>query len=575
LPSGAAAALANLPGVAMVLTGPVELSAVDIYGPQARRLTAMWNSLLAPASAADLAVLEGEPAFHDDAMPAPDLPPDGGMAAQNASIIPGYYQTSEFLTGSVAVGIVLVESTGAVDPSTENWTPDEKQQVFNEIMAALNWWVQREPRANLSFVVDDHAANPLPTGVEPISRPYTDQKYWIKDAMNALGYNGSTSYFTLARDYSNALRSAHGTDWAFTIFVVDSSADADNYFSNGYFAYAYLGGPFLVMTYGNNGYGPGNMDAVAAHEIGHIFYALDQYSSALQPCDRRSGYLYVENQNSLYGGCGSNVSSIMRGLISPYTGNAVDAYAAGQIGWRDTDADNILDPLDTALPVTLNPVTLDENNRAVASGLAQVIPYPSAFPYHASVTTNRLAGVQYRLNGGPWQPAQPADGAFNATTENFTFTTGILAPGPHWLEVAATDSAGNITAPYVSTGVVVYGDSAGGLKTVLYPPENGLVGQSVSATINGVAFNTPGKAIVGVEYRINGGAWQAVAAADGNFNSDYEPFTVSFTSTQAGNYLIEAFATDIDGNQETELASREVVIAGSQSFSLFLPLISK
>ncbi len=59
------------------------------------------------------------------------------------------------------------------------------------------------------------------------------------------------------------------------------------------------------MTSGNDGYGSENQDAVAAHEIGHIFLAFDQYSSAYQPCTRRSGYPGAENQNSQYGACAS------------------------------------------------------------------------------------------------------------------------------------------------------------------------------------------------------------------------------------------------------------------------------
>ena len=60
--------------------------------------------------------------------------------------------------------------------------------------------------------------------------------------MNALGYSAA-SYFTQTRDYINDLRTTHQTDWAFAIFVVDSSSDSDNRFADGLFAYAYLGGP--------------------------------------------------------------------------------------------------------------------------------------------------------------------------------------------------------------------------------------------------------------------------------------------------------------------------------------------
>ncbi len=482
--------LTTLPEVALVTTQPVELSTVDIYGPNARRYAGVWNSLIAPPVAVSEVSLAatGNSDDHNDALIAPDLPPadELGVAA-NASVTPGYYQTSEFMTGSVAVGIVLVESNGSVDASTENWTSDEKQQVFNKIVAALNWWSNLEPRANLSFVYDDHYSNPLPTGVEPITRPYYDQQYWIADAMGALGYSAS-SYFTRVRDYNNALRAAHQTDWAFTIFVVDSANDPDNYFSDYYFAYAYLGGPFMVMTSGNNGYGPANMDAVAAHEMGHIFYALDQYSGAYQPCTSRSGYLNVQNQNSQYGSCASNVSSIMRGQIVPYLTKSIDSYAAGQIGWRDTDGDNILDPLDTELPVSTSAISQDGNTVTV-SGSAEITPYPS--PNHTNVTINTLTNVQYRIDGGNWQPSTATDGAFDSPVEPYNFTIASLLTGLHTLEVAALDSAGNVSEVYAATTITILDPIDGGLDTQL---DHSIASFSSydSVTVKGVAYHLQG-----------------------------------------------------------------------------------
>jgi hypothetical protein len=569
VPPGVEAQLADLPGVSLVTIQPIELAAVDIYGPTARGLASMWNSLAASAAIAselDLQIAD-QPTDYEDALTAPDLPLSDQSVALQSSVTPGYYQTSEYLAGSVAVGIVLVESDGSVDPSTENWTADERQLVFNEIVAALNWWAELEPRANLSFVYDDHFSNPLPTGVEPIARPYYDQQYWIKDALGALGYNTS-SYFTRVRDYNNHLRAALNTDWAFTIFVVDSSADADNYFSNGYFAYAYLGGPFLVMTYGNNGYGPQNMDAVAAHEVGHIFYALDQYYGAYQPCTRSSGYLNVENQNSLYGTCDSNVNSIMRGLVYPYTAHAIDQFAAGQVGWRDSDGDNILDPLDTELPIAIGSF-IQDGNVVTVTGSAEVMPYPS--PTHTSVTINRLAGVRYRFDGDPWQPAMAADGAFDETNEGYNFTAGPLSAGWHLLEVAAVDTAGNVSAVYASKTIIVFDDLDGGLNTVLFAPGSSISG--LSTTVSGLAYHSPGNVVANVKYRVNGGAWQAGIPQDGAFDSDYEPFVVTPNFSEAGTYLIEANAIDATGYEETNIASLEIEIVNNQISTIFLPMI--
>lgn len=561
--------LITLPGVAGVYTQAVELAIMDGYGPAARRFASAWNSLITPQPSlpGSSSITEVQSSKHEDAFAAPDVPMGKELSISGASLTPGYYQTSEYMAGSVAVGIVLVESNGAIDPSTENWTSDEKQLVFNEIMTALNWWAKLEPKTHLTFVYDDHFSTPLPTSVEPITRPFTDQQYWISDAMKALGYN-SASYFTSVRNYDNALRTLYQTDWAFTIFVVDSSADGDNHFKDGYFAYAYLGGPFMVLTYGNNGYGPSNMDAVAAHEMGHIFQALDQYGGAAQTCTRRSGYLNIENQNSEASGCLSNVNSIMRGQIYPYTLGVIDPYAAGQIGWRDSDKDNILDPLDTQLTVTLSEISQNER-RITGSGTTQIIPYPS--PNRASVTINTLTSVKYRFNSDSWQPALATDGAFDETSEDYRIMSAPLEPGLHLLEVAGFDSAGNVSNPFASSAVIIPDPLDPGPNTELYTPDNTVANQAL--TLNGIAYHAQRGHIAQVEFRVNRGPWQLAQAQDGLFDDDYEPFIVSLNLPEAGTYLIETFATDTDGFVESDFASREVQVIQPLT-TVFLPLLT-
>ena len=165
----------------------------------------------------------------------------------------------------------------------------------------------------------------MPTNYEPITRSghtgsQSGQSLWISDAMTYLGYVRDPSYLYNVRDYDNSIRTTLNTDWAYTIFVVDSSNDVNGFFSDGNFAYAYSGGPFTVMTYKNDGYGIANMDAVIAHETGHIFYANDQYYDAQRPCTEITGYLSIPNQNSAYhpaGKCASDVDSIMRSQVHP------------------------------------------------------------------------------------------------------------------------------------------------------------------------------------------------------------------------------------------------------------------
>ena len=571
VPADVVQSIQMLPGVAHVFTQPVDLAAVDVYGSKPRQLASVWNSIIALPDADSIASQSVGDHFSEEphTFTAPDLPPAGEVNLAGAtSVTPGYYQTSEYMAGTIAVGIVLVESNGVTDPSSENWTTDEKQLVFNEIVNAMNWWAELEPRANLSFVYDDHFTHPLPTTVEPITRPYSDQQYWIHDAMAALGYN-SSSYFTQVRDYNNDLRDTYNTDWAFTIFVADSSKDSDNRFSDGYFAYAYLGGPFMVMTYGNNGYGPNYMDAVATHEMGHIFHALDQYSGAQQACDRKSGYLDIENQNSQYGTCAINEGSIMRGQTSPFSGRQIDSYAAGQLGWRDSDNDNIFDPLDTNLPVTINHFSNAENTITV-DGTASITPYPS--PRRDSVTINRLTGVKFRFNDNNWQAATANDGQFNSTSEDYTVTTSLTTPGQYTLYIAATDSAGNISTEYATHSVSILDPVDGGLNTEIDLPTE--VTPNKLAQIQGRSYDMLGGTVKQVEYRFNGGTWQPAQPVDGAFDSNYEEFLISIINSaqvEPGAYTIEARATDGKGYTEVNSASQQVQV--KDVVLTFLPLI--
>jgi hypothetical protein len=324
----------------------------------------------------------------------------------------------------------------------------------------------------------------------------------------------------------------------------------------------------MVMTYGNNGYGPNNLDAITAHETGHIFYALDQYSNAYQSCSIRSGYLDVENQNSQYGSCSMNMNSIMRGQVYPFSVNAIDPYAAGQIGWRDTDGDNIFDPLDVQLPITVNNFLVTDN-RVTVSGLAEVIPFPA--PKRASVTINTIANVKFRFNEGIWQQAIASDGAFDSTSEGYNFTTNPLLPGLYSLEVVAFDTVGNISNVPTTKTVFIPDLAEPGPDTELYVPSNSITSQTIN--VGGAAYHTQNGQLAKVEYRVNGSSWRSAVPQDGAWDSNYELFNLSIDFSKPGTYLIEAFATDSDGNIEINFAHCEINVTSPQMPVIFLPLV--
>jgi len=350
---------------------------------------------------------------------------------------PGFYETCEYMIGTVAVGVILPESTGG--GSTEDWTTTEENQVTNEITAALNWWKSQNTNAGINFVYDWNYA--VSTVYEPISGAsvFTDPTWeatWVKDVMSSMGYS-SGDEFARVRNYINNLRTTKGTDWAFAVFVVDSSADSDGCFSDATAtflpcAWGYVGGPWVVMTYDNNGWGISAMDQVMAHETGHIFWATDEYDTTAE----YSGYLNAQDITGSGGLMDTNTLSLSSGTKL-------------QVGWRDTDLDSLDDIIDTNPDTTLNPYTPDPTTQTTITytGSSTVNPYtnnnPKAWNTGNDVTINTISKVEYRVNSGSWTGALAVDGLFDEPTEDFTMTIGPISPGTYTIEARAMNSVSN------------------------------------------------------------------------------------------------------------------------------------
>ncbi|MCX6013565.1 MAG: hypothetical protein NTV30_09220, partial [Chloroflexi bacterium] len=360
----------------------------------------------------------------------------------DTTVLPANQDQSEYMIGSVTVAVIFPESNGNFDSNTENWSKSRMDTCINEITAGLNWWKSLEPEAHLNFTIQNYYDKP--TSYEPIKRPSTDQNLWINEILTGMGYT-SGSYTQKVKDFNSYIRNYYETDWVFTIFVVDSLNDSNGEFTDGYFGYSYPGGPFIVMTHDNDSYGIDNMDAVTAHETGHIFYASDEYNNEAE----YSGYLNVlddDNATSciMHGGINWNICTATR----------------GQIGWKDSDSDGILDPVDTFPDTTLNSYSTNITSNAISitcTGTALDIPLANNNPLGPknNVTINTIKTVQYRIDNGPWLNVSSADSAFDATTEAFSFTTTLLSTGAHTIEARAQNSVGNWEITYAQKTITI------------------------------------------------------------------------------------------------------------------------
>jgi hypothetical protein len=514
LPDGAEAALAaRWPALAVFAEGAAPEPPTAL-APAARAAAAFWRARCANAAGAGGAAAAAAAAA---AKAAPDLPagdalvrpPTAGAdaaskdaAAQSSAAAPEgatFWDLSEFMLGDVSVNIVLVESDGAIDPDTETWTAAMEANVQAEVPLAFDWWLARAGSYPLSFTYQFATAK---TGYEPITHPQSDEGLWIAEAMSNLGYS-TGDYFTRVAAYDNDTRDADGTHWAVTVFVANSLADADGKFSNGYFAYSYLGGPFLVMTYDNNGWGIGNMDAVLAHELAHSFYALDEYASAAIPCAQQSGYLAAQNGNSLVAGCpAADPTCIMRSVV--LASASLETYTKGQIGWTDTDADGLPNVIDTAPLAALDPyVPSGDPYRPALTGTAIDVPLGNANPmgYGTDLTINTVTGVEWRVDGGAWTALAPSDGAWDETSEAFALQSETLYPGLHVFEVRATNSVGNAQA-------------VASAETILVSASTAVGGAGAGVTRLGVAIPNPTRSAARIEWSLAAPGDVALAVYD-------------------------------------------------------------
>jgi hypothetical protein len=429
---------------------------LDREGQQVPADATTQEGQLVSYNAASLADSSPAPDQRDADLASPGMRPDALVAPREtvAQIVAsppvgeGPYgatlsDTSEFMIGDVWVNLVLLESDGSIDPSTENWTTTEINNVKAEVQEGLAWWedtlhsaMTPTPLNDLEFHIDyTYADSPIPTGYEPISRSAggtVDEGRWIDDVLDYIGYNSPAPYFADVRQWDHHQRIAHNVDWAYTIFVVDSSADADGAFANGYFAYAYIGGPFLVMTYTNGGWGIDKMGQVLAHETGHIFYALDEYPGAGSYTDH-SGYYNTQNLNASDGNPdpGSRVASIMADVAlqnAAYANRTSSPTSLEMVGWKDSDSDGIFDVLD--VPLTLEGTgDYDAATRQYAfSGTSRVQTLPNLNPRGPGhdITINTVDLLQYRIDSGPWVDGSHYEGYDGNVSQNVTAAGGSM-----------------------------------------------------------------------------------------------------------------------------------------------------
>ncbi len=549
LVEGEAGAIGRVAGADVRAVGPLDEGALDALPERARQAARAWNELVASRHRPLARRPDGAP-LAGDALRGPDwwdldVPLRKRPLASSGTSRPwgaSWENTSEYLAGSVSLNLVLVESDGTADPNREDWTADLETKVVSETLEAVAGLADLHPGADLSFTVHLRSGRTDPayrTSYEPIARKAdpsgtSGEDLWTKEILGHLGYTDG-GRLSRSRLWADDTRVADGTDWAVNVFVVNSQNDSDGRFADGYFAWAWVGGPHVIVTTDNDGWGIDRFDRVLRHELHHSFFALDEYASSGCACGDTAGYLAGTNDNC-ENGCGGGDPCVMRD-------NSAAACEATrvQVGTVDRDGDGTPDLLQVPPTVTLEDRSGDLACQGIAKvgGIVEVGLLPNNNPWNVTprnaISILRTVDVEVRVDGGAWASgvALADDGAFDGPREGWGVELS-LSSGRHVIEVRGVDSRGNRSAVH-SIAVDVSEPTAPVGPTL-----------RVHLTENGTTLSwdpAPGAAT----YRVR----RAARAADVDGSDPVmETAVTSWSDTAPGTVFYRVTAVDGCGNEE-------------------------
>ncbi len=409
------------------------------------------------------------PAPREDALPRPEGFGAAPGAAPRQSGPPTEVTTSEFMIGTVVVGMVLPQSNGVAEPSSEEWTSEMVATVAAEALLGLDFYTQQHAELALTFIYHFGDAPP-PGGVagtvacdyEAIEHPMFDDSV-TTSYFASLGYH-EWGYFNNSYAWIGDLRDLYGADWGFVVQCAANRPESSRY-ADGRVAASYVGGPITAMSYVNDFYGVENFHGVLRHETLHIFGAMDEYVGNGTEPSYSWGYLGVANANSISydgkgyrDGRGEGESCLALSVLT--AGERLCPYTWGQIGWLDSDGDDLPDPVDTH-PISV--VETEQSNGPVVTltGLSEVSALEPTRDHWGGhwlpVSINHIVAVEFSLEGRSWLPAEAVDGAFDEWQEEFRVVTPPLPDGSWEIRVRARNDVGNLELSPVRRRVEVAG----------------------------------------------------------------------------------------------------------------------
>ncbi len=559
VPENADAALAQL-GVAQRFERAVQDGEIAGTTLEESRFVRVFNNRYYPdAATAKFAVTR---LARDPSQPFEEAPRAAAVTSGGFDMV-----TTPYASGTIVVALVLPESNGVAEPSTEDWTEDAIVATYQKVQTALEGIERSEPNANLRFILhyeSSPANGGLPGTVD------CDFEYGLHAGFGSSGTEqggadeGTVSAALYAKilghpvasdsdgayEYLNNLREQYRADGG---YVIKISPDLNG--TAPFRAHATINGPWTSLTtdYGFETF---------MHESGHIFGALDEYCpDACVPPTAISGYLGAIDANSTYvvGGPGftNGQGEDQQSLMQFNQPDDVDGYTRRAWGWADSDGDGILEVRDT-LPQTIVKVSADAHGHLHIDG--GVTDVPESPYFNTPRSFNHIAAVEWRFSdmaNSSWfsVPLDVTSQSRIGETVPIDLDLGRVPPGKYDLLIRARNTVGNTDPQPVEATVVVSGPHGEN------PPRVALTSAKLTGSprtqfhLTAIADDRDAGDLVKVRFDLDG---------DGDFDTLYSTTrTAVAKNLTPGVHHLQVEAKDLSG--KTAIAGVDVVVLATDA----------